>query len=156
MTGFQEELGDLAATGANSMVAAIGTDLWPTVRGVVRMVLIRHTRRRAELSEALDHLPGTATDPTPDPESEQPPVPGDETARAEAVRFWTEALQEVVNQDPALRPALAALAGLTLPRTAPAAPTTAYQENTAHDSGHVYATQHGSQHIHVPEPQDLT
>lgn len=156
MAGFQEELSDLAATGANSLVAAIGTDLWPTVRGVVHQVLIRRARRRPELAEALDHLAGTAVATAPDRESGQAPARADGAARSEAVRFWTEALHEIVDQDPVLRPALAALAGLTLAHPAPPGPAAAHQENTAYDSGHVYASQYGSQHIHVHEPEDLT
>ena len=151
MPDYREELTDLAAAGAKSLVASIGTDLWPTVRGLVHRILIRRTRRRTELAEALDHLAATAAG---DPESVDPPAFADKAKQSEAVRFWTDTLAEIVSQDPALRPALAALAGLTLPRPAPSAPTSVNQTNTAHGSGHVYANQCGSQHIHVREPED--
>lgn len=88
MPPLQEELTDLAASGAKPLAAAVGRDLWPTVRRVARRMLIRTTGRR------------TGSSPTP------------------------------------------------------AAPSTVHQQNTAHSSGHIYASQCGSQHIYVLEPQD--
>ena len=152
MPAVQEELTDLATSGAKSLISAIGTDLWPMVRDLVHRVLIRRSRRRTELAESLDRM---ATVTTADSEPTDTSDSTDGATCSEEVRFWAEALEEIVSQDPALRPALAALAGLTLPRPGSAVASVLRQKNTARGSGHVYANQFGSQHIHVREPQDL-
>ncbi|MEY9861100.1 hypothetical protein ABH935_006740 [Catenulispora sp. GAS73] len=152
MPAVREDLTELAASGAKSLVAAIGTDLWPMVRDLVRKVLIRRTRRRVELAQALDHMAAVAA---AGQESTDTQDSAGKAAHSELVRFWAEALREIASQDPALRPALAALAGLTLPRPAPGGTAVVHQQNTARGSGRLYANQCGSQHIHVREPQDL-
>jgi hypothetical protein len=160
MPSVEEELNELALTAANSLVAAMGTELWPTVGSLVRRMLTRRGQRRAELTEALDRLavagampaePGPADSPGAGGGAEGPG--GDCTGfdTVQAVRFWADALAELVWEDGTLRPALAALAGLARPAQGPEA---VHQQNTAHGFGRVYANQYGAQHFYSSERQE--
>lgn len=146
MARVDEELTELATAAANSMVAAMGTELWPSVSGLIRRLLIRRPRQRAELTVALDQLSAEGAVAVEN-DGGGALSPAD---RAETVRFWADALEQLVRQDAALRPALAALAGLTLPIPAPGAPR---QQNSAHGFGRVYANQFGAQIIDETEQQ---
>jgi hypothetical protein len=147
MPPVEDDLNELAVTAANTLVAAMGTELWPTVGSLVRRMLTRRGRRRAELTVALDRL--AVAGALPAEPSDPPDSLGFE--KPEAVRYWAEALAELVQEDSTLRPALAALAGLARPAPGP---VEVHQQNTAHGFGRVYANQYGSQHFHARERQE--
>lgn len=137
MTTANDELTELAATAATSMVSAMGTDLWPAIKRSVLRLLSRRFTRRADLEVALDQHAAAET------------ALVDDVARARIVRFWAESLEELVRQDLALLPELADLA------TVCAAARNGYQRNTARGSGTLYANQYGAQHIyHHPSPRE--
>jgi|SRR6185312_15021320 hypothetical protein len=123
-----EELTELAATAANTLVSAIGTDLWQGAKSAMAALLPRSGGRRRELAKALDRLPEART--------------AQDSARQRD--FWTEAIGQLLSRDPGMAEQVAALAGLA----GPAAPGHAVQVNSASGSGQVYAVQHGPQFIH--------
>ncbi|WP_042377488.1 hypothetical protein [Streptacidiphilus melanogenes] len=125
---MNEELAGLAASGATALVAAMGTDLWDEAKGLMSGV-IAHARRshRRELSVALDRA-STATRGAVD---------------ATVLDYWTEALSQLLEQNPALAQDVLALAALRNPERA----GIAVQVNSATHSGEVFAVQHGSQHF---------
>lgn len=136
MASAKDELTELAAAAATSMASAVGTGLWLAVKQSVLRLLSRSPARRAQLAAALEqHAAAHA-------------ALADAAARTQFIQFWTGALEELVREDPALRPGLADLAA------GPAVARNSYQQNTAHGSGTVYANQHGSLHIHHPSPRE--
>ncbi|MFD4400130.1 hypothetical protein [Kitasatospora sp. NPDC058397] len=125
---MNQELAELAASGATALVSAMGTDLWNEARRLMSGVIARaHGSRRRELSVALERG-STATRGAVD---------------AAAVDFWTEALFQLLDRDPALAQDVIALATL---RTAQR-PDVVVQVNSATGSGEVFAVQHGDQHF---------
>ncbi|MBF9068401.1 hypothetical protein [Streptacidiphilus fuscans] len=125
---MNEELAELAASGATALVAAMGTDLWDEAKNLMSGV-IAHARRshRRELSVALDRA-STATRGAVD---------------ATVLDYWTEALSRLLDRNPALAQDVMALASLRNPER----PGIALQVNSATHSGEVFAVQHGSQHF---------
>ncbi|MFJ9173214.1 hypothetical protein [Streptomyces sp. NPDC102360] len=125
---MNEELAELAASGATALVAAMGTDLWQEAKQLMSRVLARARGSRGnELTVALDRA-STATRGAVD-------------ARAED--YWTEALSQLLDGNPDLVQDVRALASL---RT-PGRPGNVTQLNFATNSGEVYAVQNGSQHF---------
>ncbi|CAM5657234.1 hypothetical protein AB0F92_26375 [Kitasatospora aureofaciens] len=125
---MNEELAELAASGATALVAAMGTDLWTEAKRLMSGVVARaHGGRRRELSAALE-LPSTTTRGVVD---------------GEAVSYWTDALVQLLHRNPGLAQDVMALASLRIPRQ----PDVAVQVNSATGSGEVFAVQHGNQHF---------
>ncbi|SEG49320.1 hypothetical protein SAMN05216223_105479 [Actinacidiphila yanglinensis] len=125
---MNEELAELAATGATALVSAMGTDLWTEAKRLMSRVLAgARGGRQRELSAALDR-PSTAARGAVD---------------GTAVAYWTEALSSLLDRNPALAEDVTALASLRVPER----PDIAIQVNSAADAGEVFAVQHGSQHF---------
>ncbi|MEU1285299.1 hypothetical protein [Kitasatospora sp. NPDC005856] len=125
---MNQELAELAASGATALVSAMGTDVWNEAKRLMSGLIARaHGSRRRELSVALE-WGSTATRGAVDPR---------------AVDFWTEALFQLLDQDPALAQDVMALVTL---RTAQR-PDVMVQVNSATGSGEVFAVQHGDQHF---------
>ncbi|MFF3003656.1 hypothetical protein ACFVTF_12685 [Kitasatospora sp. NPDC057940] len=125
---MNQELAELAASGATALVSAMGTDLWNEARRLMSGVIARaHGSRRRELSAALERG-STATRGAVD---------------AAAVDFWTEALFRLLDRDPALAQDVTALATLRTGQR----PDVVVQVNSATGSGEVFAVQHGDQHF---------
>jgi len=122
-----EELAELAATAANSLVSAIGTDLWQGVKSLMAAILARSRHRRRELTVALDGLPQSSA----------------ANASELELGFWTEAIGQLLRYDPTAAAQVAALAALR----GQATPGTTVQVNSAIGSGSVFAVQHGPQHF---------
>lgn len=122
------ELAELAASGATALAAAMGTDLWEETKQLMSGV-IAHARgsRRRELYTALDRA-STATRGAVD---------------ATVVGYWTEAISQLLNQNPELAQDVMALASLRIPEK----PGIATQVNSATHSGEVFAVQNGTQII---------
>ncbi|MEV7926683.1 hypothetical protein [Kitasatospora sp. NPDC088264] len=125
---MNQELAELAASGATALVSAMGTDLWNEARRLMSGVIARaHGSRRRELSAALERG-STATRGAVD---------------AVAVDFWTEALFQLLDRNPALAQDVIALATLRTEQR----PDVVVQVNSATGSGEVFAVQHGDQHF---------
>ncbi|MYT27557.1 MULTISPECIES: hypothetical protein [unclassified Streptomyces] len=125
---MNEELAELAASGATALVAAMGTDLWQEAKRLMSGVLAQaRSSRRNELSAALDRQ-STATRGAVD---------------AGAVHYWTEALSQLLDRNPDLARDVMALGSLRTPER----PDIVIQVNSATDSGEVFAVQHGTQHF---------
>jgi hypothetical protein len=125
---MNEELAELAASGAAALVSAMGTDLWQEARRLMSRVLARaRVSGRDELSVALDRQ-STATRGAVD---------------AGAVGYWTEALSQLLDRNPDLAQEVRALASLRTPQT----PDIVIQVNSATHSGEVFAVQRGTQHF---------
>ncbi|WP_371521456.1 hypothetical protein [Kitasatospora sp. NBC_01300] len=125
---MNQELAELAASGATALVSAMGTDLWNEARRLMSGVIARaHGSRRRELSAALERG-STATRGAVD---------------AAAVDFWTDALFRLLDRDPALAQDVMALATLRTGQR----PDVVVQVNSATGSGEVFAVQHGDQHF---------
>ncbi|MER7182893.1 hypothetical protein ABT404_26060 [Streptomyces hyaluromycini] len=125
---MNEELTELAASGATALVSAMGTDLWQEAKRLMSGVLAQaRGSRRNELSVALNR-PSTATRGAVD---------------AGAVDYWTEALSQLLDRNPDLAQDVMALASLRIPER----PDIVIQVNSATDSGEVFAVQHGNQHF---------
>ncbi|WP_234544308.1 hypothetical protein [Streptomyces shenzhenensis] len=125
---MNEELAELAASGATALVSAMGTDLWQEARRLMGRVLAQvRGSRRDELSVALDRQ-STATRGAVD---------------AGAVHYWTEALSQLLDRHPELAQDVMTLASLRSPQR----PDIVIQVNSATHSGEVFAVQHGTQHF---------
>ncbi|WP_042412992.1 hypothetical protein [Streptacidiphilus anmyonensis] len=125
---MNEELAELAASGATALVSAMGTDLWQEARRLMSGVIAQaRGSRRKELSVALDRS-STATRGAVD---------------ASVLHYWTEALAQLLERNPALAQDVMALASLR----ATEQPGVAIQVNSATHSGEVFAVLHGSQHF---------
>lgn len=125
---MNEELAELAASGATALVSAMGTDLWERARTLMSGLLAQaRGSRRQELSVALNRQLTAARG----------------AVNTEAVDYWTEALCQLLDRNPALAQDVMALASLRTPER----PDIAVQVNSATDSGEVFAVQHGSQHF---------
>ncbi|MDH6139163.1 hypothetical protein P3T35_001163 [Kitasatospora sp. GP30] len=125
---MNEELAELAASGATALVSAMGTDLWQEARRLMGGVLARaRSSRHEELSAALERRSTAARGAV------------DRTV----VDYWAEALYQLLDRDPALAQEVRALAALR----ASERPDIAVQNNSATDSGEVFAVQYGSQHF---------
>lgn len=125
---MNEELAQLAASGATALVSAMGTDLWQEAKRLISGVLAQaRSSRRKELSAVLNRQ-STATRGAID---------------AAAVEYWTEALSQMLDRNPALAQDVMALASLRTPER----PGIAIQVNSATNSGEVFAVQHGTQHF---------
>lgn len=130
---MDEQLTELATSAANALVSAMGTDLWLEAKRLMRAILAHSGRRRTELTAALDQ-------PQPPPATHQP---GHAANPADLVRFWSEALAQLLEQNPALAQHARALASIRPLEQ----PGTLLQLNSATNSGEVFAVQHGTQHI---------
>jgi xanthine dehydrogenase iron-sulfur cluster and FAD-binding subunit A len=125
---MNEELAELAASGAAALVSAMGTDVWQEAKRRMSDVLARvRGSRRDELSAALERQ-ATVTRGTVD---------------AGAEDYWTEALSQLLDRHPDLAPAVRALSSLPIPER----PDTVIQVNSATGSGELYAVQYGTQHF---------
>ncbi|WP_031078168.1 hypothetical protein [Streptomyces sp. NRRL WC-3742] len=125
---MNQELAELAASGATALVAAMGTDLWNEAKQLMSGVIARaHSSRRRELSAMLER-PSTAARGAVD---------------GVVVEYWTEALFQLLDHNPALAQDVVALASLR----APERQGVAVQVNSATDSGEVFAVQYGNQHF---------
>ena len=125
---MNEELAELAASGATALVSAIGTDLWQEAKRLMSHVLAQvRGSRRNELSVALNRQ-STATRGAVD---------------AGAVDYWTEALSQLLDRNPDLAQDVMALASLRTQE----GPDIVVQVNSATHSGEVFAVQHGTQHF---------
>ena len=125
---MNEELAELAASGATALVSAMGTDLWQEAKRLMSSVLAQaRSSRRQELSVVLNR-PSTAARGAVD---------------GPAVDYWTEALSQLLDRNPALAQDVRALASLRTPE----GPDIAIQVNSATNSGEVFAVQHGTQHV---------
>ncbi|RVU15520.1 hypothetical protein EOT10_38685 [Streptomyces antnestii] len=125
---MNEELTELAASGATALVSAMGTDLWQEAKRLMDRLLAQvRGSRRNELSVALNR-PSTAARGAVD---------------AGAVDYWTEALAQLLDRDPDLAQDVMALASLRSRER----PDIVVQVNSATTSGEVFAVQHGTQHF---------
>ncbi len=125
---MNEELAQLAVSGATALVSAMGTDLWQEAKRLMNGVLAQaRSRRREELSVVMDRQSAAAGGAV-------------DTA---AVDYWTEALAQLLDQNPALAQDVMALASLRTPQRQ----GIAVQVNSATNSGEVFAVQHGTQHF---------
>ncbi|MCX5535248.1 hypothetical protein OG785_32455 [Streptomyces sp. NBC_00006] len=125
---MNEELAELAASGATALVSAMGTDLWQEAKGLMIRVLARaRGSRHNELTVALDRA-STATRGAVD---------------ARTVDYWTEALSRLLDRDPDLAQDVMALASLRIPER----PGNVVQLISATDSAEAFAVQYGSQHF---------
>jgi hypothetical protein len=123
---MNEELAELAAGGATALVSAMGTDLWQEAKRLMGGVLTQvRGSRRTELSVALNRQSTAARG----------------AVDAGAVRYWTEALSQLLDRNPDLAQDVMALASLRIPER----PGAVIQVNSATDSGEVFAVQHGTQ-----------
>ena len=123
---MNEELAELAASGATALVSAMGTDLWQEAKSLMSGVLARaRGGRRDELSAALDRQSTAARG----------------AVDAGAVRYWTDALSHLLVRTPEFAQDVRALAALGTPDR----PDLAIQVNSATDAGEVFAVQHGTQ-----------
>ncbi|MET7484073.1 hypothetical protein [Streptomyces sp. NPDC005538] len=125
---MNEELAELAASGATALVSAMGTDLWGEAKLLMSGVLAQvRGGRRQELSAALNQ-PSTATRGAVD---------------GSVVDYWTTALSQLLDRNPALAQDVMALTELYTRRI----PDIAIQVNSATNSGELFAVQHGTQHF---------
>jgi len=125
---MNEELAELAASGATALVSAMGTDLWQEARALMSRVLARaRGSRRDELSVALNRQSTAARG----------------AVDAGAVDYWTEALSQLLDRNPDLAQDVGALASLRTPER----PDIVIQVNSATHSGEVFAVQYGTQHF---------
>ncbi|PYC88025.1 hypothetical protein C7C46_01770 [Streptomyces tateyamensis] len=124
---MNEELAELAASGATALVSAMGTDLWQEAKRLMSGVIARSHTRRKELSAELERR-STATRGAVD---------------AAEVQFWTQALFQLLDRNPALAQDVMALAALRSGQQS----DTAVQVNSVSGSGEVFAVQNGSQHF---------
>ncbi|MFI9273668.1 hypothetical protein ACIGXM_23565 [Kitasatospora sp. NPDC052896] len=131
---MNEELAELATSAATALVSAMGTDLWQEAKRLMSGILVHGgRRRRRELTAALDrlstagpaHLTGCGRD------------------AAGLVRFWSDALAQLLEQHPDFAEHARALASLPIQEQ----PGKQIQLNSATNSGEVYAVQNGTQHI---------
>ncbi|MFG2967860.1 MULTISPECIES: hypothetical protein [unclassified Streptomyces] len=125
---MNEELAELAASGATALVTAVGTDLWQEAKRLMSGILARaRGGRRDELSGALDRQSTAARG----------------AVDSGSVRYWTEALSQLLDRNPEFAPDVRALAALGSRDR----PDIAIQVNSATDSGEVFAVQHGNQYF---------
>ncbi|MFF1357266.1 hypothetical protein [Streptomyces sp. NPDC058297] len=130
---MNEELVELAASGATALVSAMGTDLWQEAKRLMSGLLAQaRGSRSSELSVALNR-PSTATRGAVD---------------AGAVHYWTEALSQLLDRNPDLVQDVKALASLRNPER----PDIVIQVNSANNSGEIFAVQYGTQHF-ASEPK---
>lgn len=135
---MEEELIALAEAGATALVATMATDVWQGTRSTV-LGLFRG-RRRSERAEIEAHLDSDAT------LVREAPVPDGTRHALSAV--WSRELAELLCQDPAVRDPLIRMVESVALSVRPPSPA---QINTAHNSGTVFAVQHGTQHVNQPE-----
>ncbi|MEV7981560.1 hypothetical protein [Streptomyces sp. NPDC086519] len=125
---MNEELAELAASGAGALVSAMGTDLWQEAKRLMSRVLAQaRSSRRDELSVALNRQSTAARG----------------AVDAGAVDYWTEALCQLLDRNPELAQDVMSLASLRGPER----PDIVIQVNSATHSGEVFAVQHGTQHV---------
>jgi hypothetical protein len=125
---MNEELAELAASGATALVSAMGTDLWQEAKRLMGGVLAQvRGSRRNELSAALTRQSTAARG----------------AVDAGAVRYWTDALSQLLDRNPDLAQDVMALASLRIPER----PEIVIQVNSATNSGEVFAVQNGTQHF---------
>ncbi|MEV0484074.1 hypothetical protein AB0I69_26120 [Streptomyces sp. NPDC050508] len=125
---MNEELAELAASGATALVSAMGTDLWQEAKRLMGGVLAQvRGSRRNELSAALTRQSTAARG----------------AVDAGAVRYWTDALSQLLDRNPDLAQNVMALASLRIPER----PDIVIQVNSATNSGEVFAVQNGTQHF---------
>ncbi|MFJ3698680.1 hypothetical protein ACIPW9_31950 [Streptomyces sp. NPDC090052] len=145
----EDELATLAAAGATTLVTAMTTDLWQTVRDGVADLFHRSGRRRREIATRLDsHAALVEGAAAPD------------VARQALLGSWEMELQALLRSEPSCREPLARLVE-AVRRTMPdnhreAAHAHLEQTNTAHGSGTVFAVQGGDQPVHWPGRGDTT
>ncbi|MET8546384.1 hypothetical protein ABZW03_38040 [Kitasatospora sp. NPDC004799] len=132
---MDQELVALAEAGAAVLVSSMATDLWQSAKEATLSVFRRLGRGRQLTVEArLDDNAAMVA------EAVRP-----EEVRQALFAFWTLELSAVLRQDPAARAELARLvAGFDGGPREPAAE----QNNTARDSGTVYAVQHGDLRVY--------
>ncbi|MET8469112.1 hypothetical protein ABZY90_00045 [Streptomyces sp. NPDC006422] len=125
---MNEELAALAASGATALVGAMGTDLWQEARRLVTRLLARaRGSRNDELTTALDRASTTARG----------------VVDARTVAYWTEALSQLLYDNPEFAADVTTLAALRGQER----PDAMIQVNSATGSGEVFAVQRGSQHF---------
>ncbi len=125
---MNEELAELAASGATALVSAMGTDLWQEAKRLMGAVLAQvRGSRRNELSAALTRQSTAARG----------------AVDSGAVRYWTDALTQLLDRNPDLAQDVMALASLRIPER----PDIVIQVNSATNSGEVFAVQNGTQHF---------
>jgi hypothetical protein len=125
---MNEELAELAASGATALVSAMGTDLWQEAKRLMGGVLAQvRGSRRNELSAALTRQSTAARG----------------AVDAGAVRYWTDVLSQLLDRNPDLAQDVMALASLRIPER----PDIVIQVNSATNSGEVFAVQNGTQHF---------
>jgi hypothetical protein len=125
---MNEELAELAASGATALVSAMGTDLWEQAKRLMSGLIAQaRGSRRQELSTELDRQSTAARG----------------AVDAESVTYWTEVLSQLLDRNPALAQDVMALAALRKPEV----PEIVIQVNSATHSGEVFAVQHGTQHF---------
>jgi hypothetical protein len=125
---MNEELAELAASGATALVSAMGTDLWQEAKRLMGGVLAQvRGSRRNELSAALTRQSTAARG----------------AVDAGAVRYWTDVLSQLLDRNPDLAQDVMALASLRIPER----PEIVIQVNSATNSGEVFAVQNGTQHF---------
>ncbi|WP_371536053.1 hypothetical protein OG210_11085 [Streptomyces sp. NBC_00466] len=140
---MEDELVTLAAAGATTLVTAMTTDLWQTVRDGVADLFRRSGRRRREIATRLDsHAALVEGAATPD------------VARQALLRSWEMELEALLRREPSCREPLARLveeARRAMPDDRrEVIHTHLEQNNTAHGSGTVFAVQGGDQPVHWP------
>ncbi|WP_427920932.1 hypothetical protein [Streptomyces sp. cg40] len=125
---MNEELAELAVSGATALVSAMGTDLWQEARSLMGRVLAQaRGSRREELSAALRRQSTAARG----------------AVDSGAVAYWTEALSQLLDRNPDLAREIMTLAALRPPEK----PDIAIQLNSATHSGEVFAVQRGVQNF---------
>ncbi|MFE7526360.1 hypothetical protein ACFU7Y_11615 [Kitasatospora sp. NPDC057542] len=139
---MDQELAALAEAGAAVLVSSMATDLWQSAKEAALAVFRRLGRGRQLTVEAqLDNNAAMVQ------EAVRP-----EEVRQALFAFWTLELAAVLRQDPAARAELVRMvAGFDAGRREPALE----QNNTARDSGSVYAVQHGDLRVY-PQANDQT
>ncbi|MFE2373962.1 hypothetical protein [Streptomyces sp. NPDC059398] len=140
---MEDELATLAAAGAATLVTAMTTDLWQTVRDGFTDLFRRSGRRRREITARLDShaalIEGAAAR---------------DAARQAVLGSWARELDALLRSEPSCREPLARLVD-EVRRTLPdghreTAHAHLEQTNTAHGSGTVFAVQGGDQPVHWP------
>ncbi|WP_052851489.1 hypothetical protein [Streptomyces avicenniae] len=140
MTG---ELALLAEAGAVALVATMATDLWHGTKETVLGLFRRDDpERAASVGDRLEESAALVR---------RAAAPDD--ARRALSAVWAEELADLLRRDPACRAPLARLtAEIDAALAGGRGASTLEQNNTAHDSGTVFAVQQGD--IHLTRPAD--
>ncbi|MFE2140615.1 hypothetical protein ACFXA3_02455 [Streptomyces sp. NPDC059456] len=137
---MQDELAALAGAGAAALVTTMTTELWQTTRDGIADLFGRSGRRRREITARLDgHAALVEGAATPD-----------EVRRA-LLNSWAVELEALLHQEPSFLEPLARLVA-EVQRELPdsrrdVVGTHLEQNNTARDSGIVFAVQGGDQPV---------